>query len=324
MIAHQLDSIGVASCGYLSPVCDPFQEVEETYRLSEKIVGEFVKRNLPIEFITKCKVPRQVIELMAGHPHCFGQFSFVTGREALRKRLMQGGATIDELFESMEQTARQGLPVVMRIDPIIPYLSDGREELLELVKRSMDCGATHIVASVLDVPLKIVKEVFAKFRRFGVAFLYDLTWLYSEFIDGYLHARIDYRKRVFDYLRNLCDREGITFALCMEYELIDGRPVGLNREFMSSTNCEGVNVPIYRRVGERFMPAASCSGACLVCTNPECGIEDLAMGLGKGKMDFTLADYRKWTRLLEAGDDRAKSGKSTEIQGALESQGQGC
>ena len=40
-IAKQIDSVDIASCGYLSPVTDPFQEVNKIYRLSEKIIKVF-------------------------------------------------------------------------------------------------------------------------------------------------------------------------------------------------------------------------------------------------------------------------------------------
>ena len=150
--------------------------------------------------------------------------------------------------------------------------------------------------------MRIAKEVFAQFRRFGVGFGYDLEGLYRESIDGYLHADVDFRKRVFDFLRNLCDARGITFALCMEYEMVGGRPVGMNREFMSSVNCEGVDVPVYTRKGSEFVPAAPCNGACLTCTEAVCGIDDLAMGRGDVKRDFDLRDYRRWSRNLEGRD----------------------
>jgi hypothetical protein len=154
----------------------------------------------------------------------------------------------------------------------------------------------------MDVPVKIAKEVFAQFRRFGVGFGYDLERLYCESIGGSLHADIDFRKRIFDILRDVCEARGITFALCMEYEMKEGKPVGLNRDFMSSANCEGVDVPVYVRKGDGFVPAASCDGACLTCTEAVCGIEDLAMGTGEGKRDFYLRDYRRWSRNLEGRD----------------------
>jgi len=302
VVAGQLDSISFASCGYLSPVCDPFQEVEHRYHLSERIIGEFVKRNIPIQFTTKCAPPDAVLDIMRTQEHCFCQFSAVTHSENLRSRLMAGGASVGALFRSMERAALAGLPVVLRIDPIIPYLTDSGDELARLIDMGVDCGAHHVVASVLDIPLRVAKEVFANLSAFGVGFMYDLGKLYSEVINNYLHAAVDYRKRVFDLLRSLCETRGITLGLCMEYEVVGGKPVGLNRTFMSSSNCEGADIPVYRREGERFVPAASCNGACLTCLDALCGIEDLAMGTGGGKMDFNLRDYRRWSRTLEGKD----------------------
>jgi DNA repair photolyase len=295
-VAGQLDSLRVASCGYLSPVCDPFQAVESTYHLSEKIVREFVSRNIPVEFVTKCVVPQSVIDLMKKQAHSFGQFSLSTPDESVRARLMERGARVDEIFSTMTACAVTGLPVVLRIDPVIPYLTDSKNDLTQLVDKGIDSGARHIVASVMDIPVKIAKEVFAKFSMMGVGFGHDLKRIYTEQIDGYLHADIGYRKRVFDALRNHCDKRGITFALCMEYEVVGGRPVGLNREFMSSQNCEGADIPIYSKRAGSFVPAAPCNGACLNCTEALCGIDDLAMGRGVDKKDFTLRDYRRWSR----------------------------
>ena len=302
VVSDQLDSVAVASCGYLSPVCDPFQLVDAGYHLSEKIINEFVRRNIPVEFITKCKVPSDVIGLLRHQRHSFGQFSVVTPREDLRRQLMTGGATVDEIFESMKACAVAGVPVVLRVDPVIPHLTDGRQDLERLIDRGIDSGARHVVGSMMDVPVKIAKEVFAQFRRFGVGFTYDLERLYCESIDGSLHADVDFRKRGFDILREICEARGITFALCMEYEMVGGKPVGMNREFMSSANCEGVDVPVYVRRGSAFVPAASCDGACLNCTEAVCGIDDLAMGAGVERRDFYLRDYRRWSRNLEGRD----------------------
>ena len=302
VVAAQLDSIGIASCGYLSPVSDPFQEVDSRYGLSEKIIEEFVKRNIPVQFTTKCEPPDEVIGLMRTQQHSFCQFSFVSGREDLRATLMKGGATVEGLLGAMERAALAGLPAVMRIDPVIPYLTDSRRDLAALLDRGVDAGARHIVTSVMDIPVKLAKEVFANFGAFGVGFTYDLGKLYTELIDGYLHAAIDYRKRVFGLLRDLCEARGVTLGLCMEYEVVGGKPVGLNETFMSSSNCEGAEIPIYRREGDTFVPAASCDGACLRCVDARCGIDDLAMGRGAEKTDFALSDYRRWTRTLEGKD----------------------
>ncbi|KPJ50100.1 hypothetical protein AMJ40_03960 [candidate division TA06 bacterium DG_26] len=249
-VSRQLDSLRVASCGYLSPVTDPFQSIDRTYRLSEKITRAFIERNVPIEFVTKSKVPDPVLDLMVQQSHSFCQFSFFTHREDMRLAFMKGGATCEQLFSEISRCRKRGLWVVCRIDPIIPKLTDARTDLEYLVRRAHDAGARHIVASVMDVPIRLRSEIWKHLENFGDGLVYDLQNLYSEKIDSTLHAKIEYRKRIFDWLRNCCDKLGMGFALCMEYELVDGVPRGLNKEFMNTVNCEGIDVPIYIRHGE--------------------------------------------------------------------------
>lgn len=306
ILAQQLDSIDIAFPGYLSPVTDPFQPLNEKYRLSEKIIKVFVERNIPIEFITKAEVPQQAVDLIKLQRHSFAQVSILTLNENLRKKLVPGGASTYTLFENLEKLAREGIFCVCRIDPIFPYLTDNKRELEDLIEKARSSGSPHIVASILDIPSRIEKEVFSTIKViFGVGMERDYRRLYQERINGYLHAQIDYRKRVFDFLRNICEKKKLTFALCMEYELIDGEARGLNREFMSSRNCEGINIPLYARKGSVFYPLTSCTGDCLFCIDPECGIEDLAMGREGAKKDWKLKDYRRWSGMIKTSSHKS-------------------
>ncbi|MCM8794094.1 MAG: hypothetical protein NC898_06550, partial [Candidatus Omnitrophica bacterium] len=206
VISRQLDSLNIASCGYLSPVTDPFQVLEDLYRLSEKIIEEFVKRNIPIEFITKCRIPERVIDLIKLQKHSFGQVSILTIRENLRKILAPGGATTEELFDNLRRLSKQGIFSVCRVDPIFPFITDKKEDLSELIERAIDCGAKHIIASVLDIPLRIKNFVLYKIKKyFGFKIYEEYISLYKEKI-GYLNAKIDYRRRIFTFLREFCDK----------------------------------------------------------------------------------------------------------------------
>lgn len=296
VVAKQLDSIGIASCGYLSPVTDPFQPLNEKYHLSEKIIRVFTERNIPIEFITKASIPQEAIELIKLQTHSFGQISILTPDDKMRKLLVPGGSSTSILFDNLERLAKEGIFAVCRIDPIFPYLTDKPKDLTELIERARGMGAKHIIASVLDVPLRIKEKILKALKsHFGVGIEWNYRKLYREKINGYLNAGIDYRKRIFDLLRNICERKNITFALCMEYQLKEGEIVGLNQEFMSSRNCEGINIPIYASKGEKFYPATNCSGECLNCSDPKCGIEDLAMNKDGSRKDWYLKDYRRWS-----------------------------
>ncbi len=299
-VVRQLDSIDVASCGYLSPVTDPFQSLNERYKISQKIIEEFVSRNIPIEFTTKARIPEDVIPLIKTQSHSFGQISILTVRDDLRKVLVPCGAPTKDLFQNLERLSREGIFAVCRIDPIFPCITDKVKELEELIEKAKSSGVTHIIVSVLDIPLKIKKEVMEYIGKFfGVGIKWDYQKLYRENIDGYLNAEIDYRKKIFDHLRNICERKNLTFALCMEYEIKEKEIRGLNKEFMSSCNCEGINIPVYKRGKDKFYPAANCNGNCLNCFDAKCGIQDLAMGGEGSKKSWRLKDYKRWSRELE-------------------------
>jgi DNA repair photolyase len=301
VIEKQLDSIDIVSCGYLSPVTDPFQPLNEKYRLSEKIIEVFLRRNIPIEFITKAYVPEIVLDMIKEHPHCFGQVSILTFDEKLKRILVPNGASIQELFSNIRRMARRNIFSVCRIDPIFPYLTDDKEQLKALVKRASDSGVRHIIASILDIPVSIKGEIFKFIKdNFGQNLYKKYLFLYQERIDNYLNANIDYRLKIFDFLRTTCDKKGISFALCMEYKLDkEGNAVGLNRDFMSSVNCEGIDIPIYKKKENKFYPAANCNGNCLNCKEAICGISDLAMGKQGSKKDWRLKDYKRWSTGLE-------------------------
>lgn len=307
-VAKQLDRLNIAACGYLSPVTDPFQPIEEEFRLSEQIVRIFVERNIPVEVITKGHIPQRVMQLLSQQKHSFVQVSILSWDENLRRLLVPGGADTETLLDNLRRASEAGIYAVARIDPIFPYLTDSPPDLRKLVRMVKLAGAKHIIGSVVDIPVKTRKEVFSLLARIDRKLLPAYQELFQEKIGYSLHARIDYRRYIFGELRRICDEEGLTFALCMEFALTgreyEGKPIveGMNKDFATSRNCEGMDVPIYIRRGEKFQPI-SCDGACLHCENPICGIEELAEGGA-----WRLSDYLRWSRRLVSqslwkGDD---------------------
>jgi DNA repair photolyase len=297
-VARQLDEIRVASCGYLSPVTDPFQQINEKYGLSEGIIKEFVDRNIPVQFTTKGRISDTALKLIKKQEHSFGEVSILTMDEDKRQRLMARGVSTDELVRNIERLANEDKFAVCRIDPIIPYVIDGKEELEELVRRVVDAGAGHIITSCMDIPRALKYEIYDGLEKgFGIP-KRKFERLYTEAISGRFHANIEYRRKLFRTMREICERNEVTMGLCMEFESLGGKKVeGLNKEFMSSKNCEGIDIPIYVRKGDgkRFEPVRGCDGNCLNChfsdKEPVCDIPDL-----KKAGAWKLRDYRRWSK----------------------------
>jgi len=314
VVAKQLDSIRVASCGYLSPVTDPFQPINERYQLTEKIMAVFVRRNIPVEVVTKGVISDKAMRLLAEQEHSFGQVSILTLDEEKRRRMMARGASTEELIKNIERLSNRGIFAVCRIDPILPFITSQKEELEALINAVVDAGASHIISSCLDIPKTMEHEIYEHIEHeFGRETRKRYEGLYVEEMSGRKHARIEYRRKLFEMVKGICDKKGVTMSLCMEFERIQSQKGhemqksrfefrGLNQEFMTSRNCEGIDIPIYvRHVREgKFSPVEGCDGNCLRCyylgkererERNKCGIEDL----GKAGA-WKLRDYKRWSK----------------------------
>ncbi len=299
-LKKQIDRLNVAFCGYLSPVSEPFQSVEKIYHLSEKTIEFFVENNIPVEFITKSVIPESIIEKIKCQIHSFGQVSILTVSEELRCKLMKKGAETDLLFKNIEKLAKNKIFCVCRIDPIIPFITDEKEKLKALIKRAVEAGAKHIIGSVMDIPQTIKDDVLNYIERvFGEDIRKKIDNLYNEKIGNWYHADIKYRREIFAFLREICDKNNVSFALCMEYEIKNGKILGLNREFMKGKNCEGIDIPVYFRRGNKFYPF-DCLGNCLSCEFAKCGIDEIAQG--NKEEDFSgwdYYDYLRWNKIIK-------------------------
>lgn len=275
-LSEELDQLYVASTAYLCPVTDPFQQpLEDLYHLSEKTAHVFLDRGLPVDFITKRggSIPNRLLERMAEHEygHCLAQFSILSVDDELRKVFSPGGSSVEEQFRAVRRCADLGIYAIVRMDPIMPGITDSEGSIEQLVERAKIEGARHLIFSVCDLGdpwrdrlLRVIRE------HYPEAYL---TWLklFKERIGNSFSADINYRRSTFSLARKICEKYGVTMSLCMEFEVVrEGRRVryrGLNECFMTSKVCEGMETPMYYRksLKEGFRPFGKCNGDCLGC-----------------------------------------------------------
>ena len=291
-VKRDLKKSQIAFCGYLSPVADPLQSINNTYHLTEKTIDVFLQFGLPVNVTTKMYVPPAVISRLAEHPYSYLQISILTLNDKLRRILSPQGADTSVLLRNIERARRKGIFVIARIDPILPYINDVPGELERLIGELGRRGVNHIVASVLDIPTSIYKFVLSKIRLyFGKSIYNKYLKLYKERF-SYLNASFFYRRQVFSLLRHLCQQNNLSFALCREFKKEKEKIMGLNAEFATSLNCEGINVPIYFRRQNKFYPLSGCRGNCLTCRDNICGIDKIAYLKSKQPANLTYSDFR--------------------------------
>jgi DNA repair photolyase len=136
----------------------------------------------------------------------------------------------------VKKLTREGIPCSVRLDPIIPHLTD--RKLDELIKAIANSGAKHVVSSTYKAKMDSFSRITSTFPQLKHE-LTQLYWVKGERIGRarYLPAKV--RVELFTELKRSVERWGMTFATCRE---------GLKR-LQSGGSCDGSHlIPIRRRL----------------------------------------------------------------------------
>jgi len=236
---------------------------------------------------------KEVRKFKISFKHSFAQYTTITADDTLLNKLAPGADTFSTQLNAIKKAKKFGLKhVVARFDPIIPFLTDSDDHLKEMARKVRDAGANHVILSCMDIPYR-VKSKYTKFFE-NLVNIENFLKIYKndQFIAGDLNANSDYRRQLFARAQNIIGKLGMTFALCMEFDkkIVGGKEIyeGFNDNYMTSSACEGIDIPIYIRydLKNKFRPMNNCDGNCLSEAKPH--VKSKCKGVCKFK-PFTMA-----------------------------------
>lgn len=267
----------------LSNATDPCQPAgplrDEVARLVRMLLG----RGVSLSITTKGD-PSFLADLpgFAGNPRVFTAITLEGPREVLRVLSPRAPAE-EERLAAMASMRAAGVPVVARIDPVLPHLwravygGSWTEELEGLVERVAQAGAGHVISSAGTLGAGACREVHravrARSRPESEAFLRD--YLGDRAYPGVgrrlvLPARLEFHRR----MRSICEARGMTYAACIELGAGEADTPGL-------PHCEAFPAPFCLRDRDGyFRPLDGCTANCFVncrgLRRPPCGEPRLA------------------------------------------------
>jgi len=117
-----------------------------------------------------------------------------------------------ERLKTAERLLAEGIPVAVRVDPVIPYVNENPEAL---VKALAEIGVRHITASTYKVKLD-------NWQRLSLAMpktaekLKPLYFEKGEKLGRYIYLPKELRLRLLENLAKLAKKYGLKFATCRE------------------------------------------------------------------------------------------------------------
>lgn len=133
-----------------STASDLFQPHEAILRTTYEALRLLLEGGVPVSFLTKGRLTREFWELFAAHaPLVQARFGLVSLDLGYQRLFEPWSATPFLRLRQIEKAAALGLSPAVRIDPVIPGITDREESLSSLLRHIAHSGAEEVAVSYL-------------------------------------------------------------------------------------------------------------------------------------------------------------------------------
>ena len=206
---------------YFSPASDLFQPVPEVLDIAYRLLQEILARGIGVAFLTKGVIPdRHMLLLRQNAALVRAQVGLITLDDALLRAFEPHAAPAAVRVAQMKQLAKSGIKTQVRLDPILPALTDDERTFQELCRSAREAGVGDIAASVLflrpAVTRKLVQasEAGAVVARCLEAFSNAQRMAIHAERSSVIALPREERERIFRRLENVAARYGMTVKRC--------------------------------------------------------------------------------------------------------------
>jgi DNA repair photolyase len=195
----------------ISNSSDPYPTIEKKLELTRQSLQTLAKHNCRIQVITKSNLVTRDIDILQ-RTKSIVALTITTDNDRLAKQLEPNAPSPSLRIQAIQTLTQNGIPVCVRIDPIIPTLNDNPRTL---IKTLTALGVKHITASTY-------KAKPDNWKRFTQAFpttakqLAPLYFEKGERINRYQYLPHELRYDLMKRIKNQTEQTGMTFGTCRE------------------------------------------------------------------------------------------------------------
>jgi DNA repair photolyase len=189
----------------LSNSSDPYPQLERELELTRKVLQLLSREGVKVQIVTKSDIVERDIDVLQ-EMKCCVSMTVTTVNESVARRLEPGAPPPRRRIEALKKVKEASIPVSVRIDPIIPGLTDPVKVFQEV--RFVD----HITASTV----KLRPDAFKRMQRVFPDVMKELNPLFVERRGNALYLDERVRLKELNCIRELCIMEGISFGTCRE------------------------------------------------------------------------------------------------------------
>ena len=193
---------------------DPYPPIEAKLELTRRCLEILLPRGFKVMIITKSNLVARDVDLIS-RGNCAVSLTITTLDEGLASKMEPGAPRPRERIKALKLLSDEGVPCIVRIDPIVPDLNDEEGALKRLVEEVVRAGAKHVSSSTYkarpDNLARMVKAFPEKAKRW-----HELYYEEGLRVGPSRYLREGLRLSLMKMAREMVDEYGITFSTCRE------------------------------------------------------------------------------------------------------------
>jgi DNA repair photolyase len=202
---------------------DPYPRLEAERCLTRECLTILTQHDCRIQIITKSTLVARDTDLLSRFP-CTVALTITTDDDGTAKLIEPNASSSTERLKTVETLIRKGVPVSVRIDPIIPLVNDKPGNLIATLA---SMGVKHLTSSTY----KIKRDNWQRFASSMPDAAEKLKSLYfdkGEKVGGYTLLPKALRLKLMHEVRRIAIKNGMKFGVCRE-----------NLSMLNTATCDG-------------------------------------------------------------------------------------
>ncbi len=143
-----------APIGIGSGITDSYQPLERSTGLTRACAAILAEHRFPVSLLTKSALVCRDLDLWsrvnAGSRFILSM-TIATLDESVRRRFEPGASSIAERIETLRTFQKAGIAVGVMASPVLPFISDGEEDMRALVRAVKEAGASYVMPGGLTL-----------------------------------------------------------------------------------------------------------------------------------------------------------------------------
>jgi DNA repair photolyase len=190
---------------------DPYPRMEAKSGLTRNCLTILSRYDCRIQITTKSNIVTRDADILSRIP-CTVALTITTDDDSVAKLVEPNAPSPSERLEALEKLAEKRIPLVARLDPVIPFVNDHPERLIDVLA---NVGVKHLTTSTYKAKsdnwnrlVKVMPKIAEKLK--------PLYFEQGERVGGYTLLHRGLRFKVLKYIRGLAIKNGMEFGVCRE------------------------------------------------------------------------------------------------------------